>query len=531
MNLISKSHGQPDSRFRPFDWVLYKSSGSVLSIAEGYNYAYFGTSSGGIKRFNLFNNNFDYPLTEAQGLKKNEINAVHFDKKTGFLWAATPEYVQYSFSREGDWYPISLSSLGLSRFDVVSRIGSTESFIWLQARSSFVKLDNSSGTLVGIFSRPDEQKVQWSSGPYVGQIQLREILNNYHFLESWVYNGAQLIDAIGRVSLISTGFIGNHKNIYFGSDTGTIFYGTSIMQTLTPLESPIANDDISSLTLYDDTMWIGSKNYILSKGISKMNMQDMSTELYAFEETINMQPTSVYSLKYLENELWAGGERSILYYNLKDNFWRTLGEVKGVPSGLVYDLEADETHLWVATSDGFGRIERATLSSDPLGIEDIFVGFPIYDMEKIEDQLWLGTSRGVFIFYTKNPQVLNINSIGRKTFPDNLYNVSSIKKFKNIVYIVSDKGVVTFDLESKEWVILFRSGMYSNKDVYSMTVNDKFIFLGLEDGLVRINKTTGIVRDYPFSFIGQVNDIVIDEKNAWLGTANGLINFKWRRDL
>ena len=79
----------------------------------------------------------------------------------------------------------------------------------------------------------------------------------------------------------------------------------------------------------------------------------------------------------------------------------------------------------------------------------IFVGFPIYDMEKIEDQLWLGTSRGVFIFYTKNPQVLNINSIGRKTFPDNLYNVSSIKKFKNIVYIVSDKGVVTFDLESK----------------------------------------------------------------------------------
>ena len=97
------------------------------------------------------------------------------------------------------------------------------------------------------------------------------------------------------------------------------------------------------------------------------------------------------------------GERSILYYNLNENFWRTLGEVKGVPSGLVYDLEVDETHLWIATSDGFGRIERATLSSDPLGIEDIFVGFPIYDMEKIEDQLWLGTSRGcLYILYKKS---------------------------------------------------------------------------------------------------------------------------------
>ena len=60
------------------------------------------------------------------------------------------------------------------------------------------------------------------------------------------------------------------------------------------------------------------------------------------------------------------------------------------------------------------------------------------------------------------------------------YIMSAPSKIKNIVYIVSDKGVVTFDLESKEWVILFRSGMYSNKDVYSMTVNDKFIFLGLK---------------------------------------------------
>ena len=51
-----------------------------------------------------------------------------------------------------------------------------------------------------------------------------------------------------------------------------------------------------------------------------MNIRDMSTELHSFEENRNMQPTSVYSLKYLENELWAGGERSILYYNLNENF-------------------------------------------------------------------------------------------------------------------------------------------------------------------------------------------------------------------
>ena len=98
---------------------------------------------------------------------------MHFDKKTGFCGQQHLNTYSTRFQEREIGTPISLSSLGLSRFDVVSRIGSTESFIWLQARSSFVKLDNSSGTLVGIFSRPDEQKIQWSSGPYVGQIQLR----------------------------------------------------------------------------------------------------------------------------------------------------------------------------------------------------------------------------------------------------------------------------------------------------------------------------------------------------------------------
>ena len=52
---------------------------------------------GGIKRFNLFGNYFDEPITTAQGLKDNFVSAVHFDKVTGLLWAASTNYLQYSF--------------------------------------------------------------------------------------------------------------------------------------------------------------------------------------------------------------------------------------------------------------------------------------------------------------------------------------------------------------------------------------------------------------------------------------------------
>ena len=38
---------QPDSRFRAFDWTLYRGAGAINSISEGYTYAYIGTESGG----------------------------------------------------------------------------------------------------------------------------------------------------------------------------------------------------------------------------------------------------------------------------------------------------------------------------------------------------------------------------------------------------------------------------------------------------------------------------------------------------
>ena len=56
---LSQLIGQPDSRFRPFDWVLYRGAGSISSITEGFTFAYIGTEMGGLKRFNLYSNNFE----------------------------------------------------------------------------------------------------------------------------------------------------------------------------------------------------------------------------------------------------------------------------------------------------------------------------------------------------------------------------------------------------------------------------------------------------------------------------------------
>ena len=40
-----------------------------------------------------------------------------------------------------------------------------------------------------------------------------------------------------------------------------------------------------------------------------------------------------------------------------------------------------------------------------------------------------------------------------------------------------------------------------------------------------------LIKDYLFPFIGQINEIVLEEKIVWLGTSTGLVKFKWKRDL
>ena len=82
---LSQLIGQPDSRFRPFDWVLYRGAGSISSITEGYTFAYIGTKMGGLKRFNLYSNNFEEPIfTFLKGIGISQI--IHIPNNFYRLW-------------------------------------------------------------------------------------------------------------------------------------------------------------------------------------------------------------------------------------------------------------------------------------------------------------------------------------------------------------------------------------------------------------------------------------------------------------
>tara|TARA_B100001248_G_scaffold259120_1_gene244582 strand:+ start:23 stop:1822 length:1800 start_codon:yes stop_codon:yes gene_type:complete len=530
--LFSFTHAQSLNSFRPFDWVLYKNAGSITSFTEGYTFVYIGTSSGGVKRFNLYGNYFDNPLSTAQGLENNNIEAVHFDKKTGFLWISSPGYIQYSFSREDNWFTKTFYDIGLSKFDKITKIGSSNGYIWLKARASYVKLDHSSGTMVGIYPVPDEIDINWSSGKYIQDHKNNEFLANYVILDGWAFSGDDLINQYGLRAKITSIFSSQYGNIYIGTENGMVFYGSRTMETLTPIIPDIINNDVLSLHMEDHYLWIGSQNFLRSKGISKFDIKSSESSVFKFDETINMQSSPVYSFISLGNELWAGGEDMILYYDGKKDFWKTLGDSRLLSGGIMWDLCIDDRYLWMASSKGLNRLDMYSHSIELSGIEKYFRNTQVYAIEKIENDIWIGSKSGLFIYSSDDPKLINAKELQKKEqVIDNFYNFTVIKENNNLVYVAGNLGIAGYDSELEEWKLISSSVVYGGEIVYSMEINEKFLFLGTSNGFCRINIKTGQIRNYNYPFIGQVNDLILDDNVLWVGSNNGLIKFKWKRDI
>ena len=88
-----------------------------------------------------------------------------------------------------------------------------------------------------------------------------------------------------------------------------------------------------------------------------------------------------------------------------------------------------------------------------------------------------------------------------------------------------------FDTEEKFWDLAIPASDYKGLDVNDILLLGKFCFLATDGGMFRINLKSKGVREYNFDFIGSVNTIENIGKYVWMGTSEGLIRFKWRKDL
>ena len=527
--LSSLIFSQPENRFFPFDWVQYRQTGKINSISFSERYAYIGTQLGGLQRFNLLSNRFEEPITRAQGLKSNTINAVH-RASNGVLWVATPIGVEYSLSEEGDWRYISRDILRLPFGEVIYRIGESEKDIWLDTSTLVYRLDSITGVVTGIMTNPDVS-VLWSSGLIRVQTDLSNLFFDYSILNGWMSDLRSLFSPNGKQIRVTTIARTMMNEMWLGTEDGTFFKGDNNMKTFSPFRFSLANNDIQDIE-GEDSFWIGGRLSQYSSGISYFDVDRNIYDEFTFNENINMDRTSIYSIINLKNEIWFGGEDAILVYNIKKDFWRTYNINIGTDKSWVNSFLKIDDQIWLATHNGIVILNQDNKSQIDNEIVDYFFNNIIYELAMVNDHIFIASESGLYIYDIQNNKIYDLESFGYKSksfiFPSKHFDYTAITKDQDNIYFANQSGIISFNLNDRSWSNAVESSIYGTLEVQSIALAKETIFIATVNGLVQYDMKKNSLEIFNYKFMGNINDLYIKGRKIWLGTSQGLISYRYR---
>ena len=526
---------QPNSRHDPFDWVIFRKPGAIRSFTEGFSYIYIGTESAGIYRYSIYGHRFEVPITRAQGLSSNEITAIHFDKRTGTLWAATDESLDYTYTREGNWSSKRLDNYNLLSGVKIEQLGSSKNYLWALAGTLYLKLDRLSGIFLGSMPFPDEMEINWSSGPIRYAEGVDDLLMEYTVMAGWLLNLDTFISPFGKTVRATTIYKGSTNALWVGSDSGIIFQGDPYLKSFYPLTYGLANTDVQAMT-YEFPSWLGGRTHPGDPGaVTLVDPERGYFTWFEGETAINVDQLEVFGNCSVENEVWFGGQNAIYVYNQKDDFWRTLDAARGLPIGRIKAIEPDTHFVWVASAYEIEKINIKTKRSEASTLSGSLQNNFIHDIALINNKLWVSTEYMLFCYDIDSETLLpfrhvgNVDAINDRLEPMTRFFALHADETK--LYAGTNQGIIAYNNVNSSWEVIAEPTIYNNDFVKELNVYKKQLFIITDRGLTRMHMKKQFHRQYNYPFIGIVNDLYVTRDRLWLATDNGLIQFSWKKDL
>ncbi len=482
---------QPSSRHDPFDWVIFRKPGAIKSFAEGFSYVYIGTESAGIYRYSIYGHRFEVPITRAQGLSSNEITAIHFDKRTGTLWAATDESLDYTYTREGNWSSKRLDNYNLLSGVKIEQLGSSKNYLWALAGTLYLKLDRVSGIFLGSMPFPDEMEINWSSGPIRYAEGVDDLLMEYTVMDGWLLNLNTFISPFGKQVRATTIYKGSTNALWVGSDSGIIFQGDPYLKSFYPLTYGLANMDVQAMT-NEFPFWVGGRIYPGDPGA--VTLADPERGYFTWfegETAINVDQLEVFGNCRVDNEVWFGGKNTIYVYNQKDDFWRTLDAARGLPIGRIKVLEPDTHFVWVATAYEIKKLNIKTKRSEASVLSSLLQNNFVHDIALINNKLWVSTEYMLFCYDIYSETLLpfryvgNIDAIIDRIEPMTKFFALHADETK--LYAGTNQGIIAYNNVNSSWELIAEPTIYNNDFVKELNVYKKQLFIITERGLIRMH--------------------------------------------
>ena len=517
--LINILHAQADQRFDIFDWEIIGNNGSINSISEGYQYIFFATNGNGILRFNKFSRKFDQSLYLGQGIKSKKIKHVYFDKYTGILWSVGDKSLEFTSSREGNWNQVNYDRLSIKSYNDIQDLGSSSNYLWVRTLSSYLKLDHVSGTFLGLFPYPDEQ-VFWGDFNYRNNLTVKDFAFEDFFVENgWLLTNQGASDQNGTFSKYISFLETESEFSWIGLSNGYILALDNFSKTVSPI-SKGTEFTIPFTMSFNDKLWvagIGNSNYNALYVINKDFNEERNFKNSNYS---NFSYSDIYSSKAFSEEVWLGSEGSVIIYNQRKDFFRTLGYDKGIPVERVEFIESLDNKVYIGSRNDLIVIDKSSKKIIDSQISDLIKKNNLFidDLKVIGNIIFLISSGKVYQF-NSNEQI-NINQYSN--FSLDQFKPYAVYGNNNSKYFVSERGIVN-NINEK----VIPSSLYFNYRVSDIVLADNYMYIGTTGGLAIYDiKENQLHNFFDFTFLKNIFDMEQINEFLVLLTSSGLVKLK-----
>lgn len=507
------------------DWLIITSPEKINSMSYVYDEILI-SSPNGIFEYNKLTQDFFYRYDLITDFQDNDFYIIHYDKYRDHIWLVTNESIMFKSYNSKIWRRVYFSEIGIVTGRNVYNIGSNQDYVFIETPMNVIAINPYNGYLIDseefTYNPYQFNQITWSASSNSSLAPFYD-LSTYFSLDDWNILGPSKIENHGRVLNVTCAMKDRSGDIWFGFDSGEIFFGNSHSRILNRMYSLPLINNLNVAYLDDENQWWIADNDWLNSNSRFIYDKHLIFICNWNEETNHWTPIYQNEYSYIEskdinsifklnNWLYVGTNYGLLVYDLLDDRWKLFNKNNGLADN-IFDIKYYENNLYIGSDNGI--YEFSTLINKPL--KKVTNGnYIVYDMDFFEDILYVTTSEGF----------LNIDI---KT-----YNVSLLSKeiFKEEIEVHNEDVFLT----NRNKLVIYSKGVFKKVNRFSnpkgMDVCGDYIWVhnNYSAAIYSINSDYYLEYNYKDGIPGSIiNSVECDSNWVWFTTNNGLSFYNWRK--
>ncbi len=480
-------------RYALDDWISYTKARRFTSVTISPDYIYFGTQDGGILRYRLFQNRWDYPFTVSNGLPSNRVLNVVYDDDNGLLWAVTDvDTAVFNFAAE-EWFPKSETPGWSYKFPPPP-------------------------------APQKREKIQ--KNIFYG----RRFLN---LLPPFFMNGPytltgdfKILDRFFRTFPI-TGFMKDRwQRIWFLIDGLGVGVGDLFARRIDVIEYGLSAIVPRAIAFQKNDLWIGGfRNGPERPGIVRFVDRENRWKYYEARWISHLPDDKVTSIAVDGDSVWFGTHYGVSLFDTDRNRWKNFSQGKGMVSNEITDVVSYGDFIFASSDQGISWINKVTGLVRTVK-DDRFRILPVNRLAVQGDTLWAGSDRGLFRYIPQKGAWQFVPS--RAAIQD--LDITAMASFKNEMWFASNGGIMKLNVATGQWESFPQIGVELGGSFSDIKVNAKSVWAATSRGLLKYDRK----REYWRLFTNEdglldnhCHRLLLDGDFIWVTTDKGVTQFFW----